>query len=194
MNTNVEQVDANTFVLGLDHVDSINHVVVFLTGQVPFTQGFGGAIYFGWPSPETGGISWQFLGYISNDKPSAIFKLAKVKPSEMVRNPFSQQLMQTMVSSQSNANAQIGILVEPLMEIGQKTPSLDVEASKVAGFTEFSQKMLESFFNYASSFAVNPGQSVMDSSATYIPIDVLQKWYTNFERRLHTNPNFWKTL
>lgn len=58
-------------------MQSINHIVVFLTGQVPFADGFGGSIYFGWPTDE-GGISWQLLGFITNDKPSAIFKIAKV--------------------------------------------------------------------------------------------------------------------
>lgn len=194
VNTNAERVDANTFVLGLEQVDSINHVVVFLTGQVPFSPEFGGAIYFGWPSPESGGICWQFLGYISNDKPSAIFKLAKVKPSEVLANPFSQQLMDTLVSSQSPTDAQIGILVEPLMEIGQKTASQDTEASKVDNFTEFAQKMLESLFNYTSSFAVSPSQTLMQPNTNYVPVDTLQSWYTNFQRRLQANPNFWKTL
>lgn len=191
----MEQVDTNTFVLSLEQAHTINHVVVFLTGQIPFSPEFGGAIYFGWPSPESGGISWQFLGFISNAKPSAIFKLAKVKPSEMLVNPFSQQLMETLVSSQSATNAQIGILVEPLSEIGQKTASQDTEASKVDNFTEFAQKMLESLFNYASSFAVSPSQgTVMQPTGSYVPIDALQSWYINFQRRLQTNPNFWKTL
>ena len=193
MNTNVEQVDSNTFVLALEQVDSINHVVVFLTGQVPFTPDFGGAIYFGWPSPESGGVSWQFLGYISNDKPSAIFKLAKVKPSEMHANPFSQPLMDTLVNMKSLTNAQIGILVEPLIEISQKTAAQDTEASKVDNFMEFAQKMVENLFNYASSFAVSPLQGTMQPTTNYVPIDTLQTWYTNFQRRLQTNPNFWKT-
>ena len=193
MNTNVEQVDGNSFVLGLEDVDSINHVVVFLTGQVPFSEGFGGSVYFGWPSAETGGIAWQVLGYISNDKPSAIFKIAKIKASEqMSSNPFSSQLMQSL--ARSSTNAQIGIIVEPLTEIAQKAVSPDTVASQVQSFTEFCQKMLENFFNYDSSFAVSPGQSVMHPSATYIPTDVLQKWYTNFERRLQANPQFWRTL
>ena len=191
VNTEVQQVDANTYVLALEHVDSINHVVVFLTGQVPFSPEFGGAIYFGWPTPESG-ISWQFLGYISNDKPSAIFKIAKVKSTEMLVNPFSQQLMATL--TQSPTNAQIGILVEPLATISQKASTLDTEASKVDNFTEFAQKMLENFFNYASSFAVSPGQGVLPPTATYVPINTLQNWYANFQRRLQANPNFWKTL
>lgn len=185
--------DGNSFVLSLEDVDSINHVVIFLTGQLPFSEGFGGSVYFGWPSAETGGVAWQLLGYISNDKPSAIFKIAKIKASEqMASNPFSTQLMQSL--ARSSTNAQIGIIVEPLAEIAQKAVSPDTVASQVQSFTEFSQKMLENFFNYASSFAVSPGQSVMHPSATYIPTDVLQKWYTNFERRLQANPQFWRTL
>lgn len=77
VNTNVQQAGVNEYFLSLEDVQSINHVVVFLTGQVPFADGFGGSIYFGWPTDE-GGISWQLLGFITNDKPSAIFKIAKV--------------------------------------------------------------------------------------------------------------------
>ena len=49
VNTNVQQAGASEFYLTLEEVESINHVVVFLTGQVPFSDGFGGSIYFGWP-------------------------------------------------------------------------------------------------------------------------------------------------
>lgn len=76
MNTNVQQAGVNQYFLTLEDAQSINHVVVFLTGQVPFSEGFGGSIYFGWPAE--GGVSWQLLGFITNDKPSAIFKITKV--------------------------------------------------------------------------------------------------------------------
>ena len=150
----------------------------------------------GWPSSEVGGggISWQYLGYISNAKPSAIFKLVKVKAADMTSNPFSQELMDTMVAQQQHTHAQVGIMVEPLSEISQKIPATNTEASTVDSFTDFSQKMLENFFNYASSFCVTPGTSPINPSATYVPMAVLQQWYTNFQRRLQANPNFWKTM
>lgn len=195
MNAEVNQVDQNTFLLGLPDADLINHVVVFLTGQVPFSEGYGGSIYIGWPTTEAGGggISWQFLGYISNEKPSAIYKLVKVKSTDMTQNPFSQELMDTMAAHQ-HTNAQVGIMVEPLTEILQKTPAKNTEASTVDNFTDFSQKMLENFFNYASSFCVTPATSPIDPSATYVPMAVLQQWYANFQRRLQANPHFWKTM
>ena len=76
MNTDVQQTGVNEFFLSLDDVQSINHVVVFLTGQVPFADGYGGSIYFGWPTENA--VSWQLLGFITNEKPSAIFKITKV--------------------------------------------------------------------------------------------------------------------
>lgn len=56
----------------------------------------------------------------------------------------------------------------------------------------FAQKMLESFMNFVLSYTVNQSNMVVDPSATYVPLSAVQNWYTNFERRLQQNPNFWK--
>lgn len=209
MNTNVQQAGPNTFLLAVDGAESVNHIVVFLTGQVPFSEGFGGSIYLGWPSANTGGemsasldcISWQLLGFISNEKPSAIFKIAKVKLHEVIANPFGETTAMDMsANSLTSTSALVGVSVEPLAEIVQKTPSADTAASTVDSFTEFSQKMLENFFNYAASFAASTTQLAMQQpmagrmSESYIPFSALQQWYTNFQRRLQSNPDFWKSL
>ena len=195
MNTAVQQADENTFLLTLDHAEAINHIVVFLTGQIPFSDGYGGSIYIGWPGPDgtIQGVSWHLLGFISNEKPSAIFKIAKVKPTVDAVNPFSQT-MGALPASMLATQALIGVSVEPLLEIAQKTPSANTEASTVDQFTEFSQKMLENLFNFATSFAVDPKQGILNPSETYIPASALQQWYQNFQRRLQANPKFWKTL
>ena len=58
-----------------------------MTGAVPFDDGFGGAIYLCWPFPEP---SWQLLGFLSNDKPSAIFRISGIRPpSEIMAVPFA---------------------------------------------------------------------------------------------------------
>ncbi len=193
VNTNVQQANDNTFVLTLDHAESINHVVVFLTGQVPFSEGFGGSIFIGWPGPDgtIDSVSWQLLGYITNDKPSAIFKIARVKPTDSPLNPFSAS-MGSLSASMLATQALVGISVEPLTEIAQKTTSANTEASTVTQFAEFSQKMLENLFNFASSFAVDPRQGGLNPTETYIPASVLQQWYGNFQRKLHADPKFWK--
>ena len=209
MNTNVQQAGPNTFLLAVDGAENVNHIVVFLTGQVPFSEGFGGSIYLGWPSANTGGevsasldcVSWQLLGFISNEKPSAIFKIAKVKPHEVIANPFGETTAMDMsANSLTSTSALVGVSVEPLAEIVQKTPSAGTAASTVDSFTEFSQKMLENFFNYAASFAASTTQLAMQQqmagglNESYIPFSALQQWYLNFQRRLQSNPDFWKSL
>ena len=85
-------------------------------------------------------------------------------------------------------NAQIGIAIEPITNIQQIVP-LNNPSNNVT----FAHKMLENFMNYVLSYTVTQHQMMPDPSATYVPLATVQTWYTNFERRLRQNPNFWKT-
>ena len=98
---NFQQVSETQFVIPVPDIDHVNHLVVFMTGQIPFPENFGGggkyhvisreyqiflfnfssliSVYFSWPS--TTGPSWIYLGKIMNTKPSAIFKINKTKGS-----------------------------------------------------------------------------------------------------------------
>ena len=192
VNTDVREAGPNQYYLTIEQVENINHVVVFLTGQVPFSDGFGGAIYFGLSSP-VGGVAWKLLGFITNEKPSSIFKITNVKPAGVSQSPFGQAMMESL-GQLSSTTALIGISVEPLSQLIQQTPSTNTQASTVDSLTEFSQKMLENFFNYASSFAVTPAQGTMSLADNYVPLGVVQQWYDNFLRKLQANPNFWKAL
>jgi hypothetical protein len=48
--------------------------------------------------------------------------------------------------------------------------------------------MLNNFVNYVTSFV----QTVPGSSVQIVPLSIVQTWYTNFQRRITENPNFWK--
>merc|ERR1719193_2255811 len=147
----------------------------------------GGAVYFAWPDPTGSPPNWQLLGYITNQKPSAIFRIGKLKGGEAtVPNSFLGH------KPFNHINALVGISVEPLTVIEGQTPAGQTEANNVSTFMEFSQKMLENLFNYASSFAVSPADMRQKPGECYVPLSSLQQWYTNFERRLQQNPNFWK--
>ena len=179
----------------LENIATVNHVVVFLTGDIPFSEGFGGAIYFGWPT-ESNDVSWQYLGYITNEKPSAIFKLGKVKPEDAVQNPFAsvQGIQGQFAGLATGSSALIGILVESHAEIAAKTSAANTAASTVASQTEFCQKMVESFYNHISSFAINQSQMTPAPDSVYfIPVNAATQWYDNFQRKLSRNPNFWKS-
>lgn len=179
--TDFQPVDETKFFITIPDADNINHIVVFLTGAIPFQDGIGGSVYFSWPNPVAP-PTWQFLGYISNQKPSAIFKITKLKTDHTAVNPFAPQPVSHV--------AQIGISVEPLLQIQSQIPVTDDNVN-VSNFMEFATKMLENFFNFASSFVTNPA-TVALSPNEFIPITVFQQWYTNFQRRLQADPNFWK--
>ncbi|XP_068593328.1 protein Hikeshi [Cebidichthys violaceus] len=184
--TEATQVAADKFVFNLLDYENVNHVVVFMLGTVPFPAGTGGAVYFSFPDPVSGtGSVWQLLGFITNDKPSAIFRISGLKAGEGGANLFG---------SSSSSVAQVGVSVEPLDQLAQQVPVSGSSSVAVAdSFLQFAQKTLDSLYNFASSFAVTQAQMTLNPSETFIPSSCVLKWYENFRRRLGQNPNFWKT-
>lgn len=139
-------------------------------------------VYFSWPD-EHARPNWQPLGVVSNQKPSAIFKLSNLKQH------FDTSCQPTNAFSQVPSiiiNAQIGISIEPLNSELQIANADTTQ--NLSSFVEFTQKMVQNLFNYVSSYAVDgPNQTPL------VPLLTIQKWYENFERKLNLNPNFWKS-
>lgn len=190
--TDFQAVSENQFVISIPEAEKVNHVVVFLTAQAPFPDTMGGGVYFS--AANIGGSSWQLLGHITNNKPSAIFKISNLtsNSTDIAVTPFCQ-FGSSIQPHMGQAIVQIGISVEPLEHLSQQTPAANTTPSKVESFLEYSQKMLENFYNFASSFAVSQAQMTPNPSETFVPTSVLQKWYMNFERKLQQNPYFWKS-
>ncbi|KAI5763653.1 PREDICTED: protein Hikeshi isoform X1 [Dipodomys ordii] len=185
--TAAQQVAEDKFVFDLPDYESINHVVVFMLGTIPFPEGMGGSVYFSYPD-SNGMPVWQLLGFVTNGKPSAIFKISGLKSGEGSQHPFG-----AMNIVRTPSVAQIGISVELLDSLAQQTPVGNAAVSSVDSFTQFTQKMLDNFYNFASSFAVSQAQMTPSPSEMFIPANVVLKWYENFQRRLAQNPLFWKT-
>ncbi|XP_063161973.1 protein Hikeshi isoform X2 [Candoia aspera] len=165
--TVAQQVAEDKFVFDLPDYESINHVVVFMLGTVPFPEGMGGSVYFCYPD-ENGVAVWQLLGFVTNEKPSAIFKISGLKSGKGSQHPFGAMTIPQMPSV-----AQIGISVELLELLAQQTPVASAAVSSVNSFTE--------------------AQMTPNPSEAFIPANVVLKWYENFQRRLTQNPFFWKT-
>ncbi|XP_043927135.1 protein Hikeshi [Protopterus annectens] len=158
-----------------------------MLGTVPFPVGMGGSVYISYPD-SSGLPVWQLLGFITNEKPSAIFKISGLTSGVGSQHPFGAMTIPQMPSV-----AQIGISVEPQEQLAQQTPVASAAPSTLDAFTQFTQKMLESFYNYATSFTVSQMQMTPNPSELFIPASVVLKWYEIFQRRLSQNPNFWKT-
>lgn len=184
--TDFQRITDVQFLINIPEADNVNHVVVFLTGTVPFPEGMAGAVYFSWPDPNAP-PNWQLLGYISNNKPSAIFKISQLKKlDEMATNGVTNVFGLNLPISHI---AQIGVSIEPEASLLQQTPATTTTAT----YYQFGQKMIQNFFNFVSSFSVTQSQMVPNPSETFVPLSTVQTWFTNFERRLQQNPNFWKS-
>ncbi|XP_029350400.1 protein Hikeshi [Echeneis naucrates] len=186
--TDAVQVASDKFVFTLPDYENVNHVVVFMLGTVPFPAGTGGAVYFSFPDPASGSPVWQLLGFITNDKPSAIFKISGLKVGEGGAHPFGPA-----ASSPSPSVAQVGVSVEALDQLAQQIPVSGAAVSSVDSFLQFTQKMLDSLFNFVSSFVVTQSQMTPNPTETFIPSGCVLRWYENFQRRMAQNPNFWKS-
>lgn len=141
------------FILQYFHIINIGFIFqVFLTGQQAFPDDMGGGVYFSWPSADgSGSCPWQYLGMICNKKPSAIFKVGKFKAQEIDESNLSARFGQQMLQSQQPV-AQVGISVEPITVLqGLQQASMESEAAMVPKFVEFTQKMVQSLFNYTTS-------------------------------------------
>uniref|UniRef100_A0A3Q2QBG9 Protein Hikeshi n=1 Tax=Fundulus heteroclitus TaxID=8078 RepID=A0A3Q2QBG9_FUNHE len=86
----------------------------------------------------------------------------------------------------------VGVSVETLDQLAQQIPVSSAAVSTVDTFMQFTQKMLDSLYNFASSFALSQAQMTPNPTETFIPSSCILKWYENFQRRMAQNPNFWK--
>eukprot|EP00124_Ichthyophonus_hoferi_P005066 Ihof_evm3s657 gene=Ihof_evmTU3s657 len=140
-------VDTNKFIFDVTSPETVSHAVVFMTGETPFPEGLGGAVYLNWNNV------WQFLGIVSNEKPSAIFHISSAKPKDeyIVSSPFGGV---SVLAAPPVGVAQIGISVEPLQELLQMTPAGKDIAT--VNFSTISQRLLNNLWNYLSSFSELP--------------------------------------
>ncbi|CAG9133681.1 hypothetical protein JYU34_010680 [Plutella xylostella] len=183
--TNFEAMSETQFLTTIPDADAINHAVVFLTGAAPLPAGTVGVVYWSWPDPAAP-PNWQVLGHISNAKPSAIFKISNLKKLHELSN--ENQFSSAFGAQKICTNAQIGIAIEPEANAVLVSNALQETNS----YATFAEKMLENLVNFVASFAVTQDQMTPTPGVSYIPLNTLQTWYQNFERRLQQNPNFWK--
>ncbi|OBZ66461.1 Protein OPI10 [Grifola frondosa] len=146
LQTNLQQVDESHAIFELPNANTINHICVFLLGTVPFPEGYGATVHFYWP-----GKGFQLLGMLSNDKPSAIFRL---------RGTFTAQSTDTHAvfsgAATSDITAILGLSIEPLprimLEVATLPSALARGGNPAADATLMAERIVKHLFNYISGF------------------------------------------
>ncbi|KAI8636312.1 hypothetical protein BD408DRAFT_397644 [Parasitella parasitica] len=183
--TNLQQVDVNKYVFELADAQAINHIVVFLLGTIPFEPGFAATVHLLWPNKD-----WQLLGGLSNEKPSAIFRL---KTKESAVN-----------NMQMSTPATLGISIEPIAVVQQELATLNQPTTSaalvkpgvnVSQVGQMAGRVLENLYNYCTSFTTQnlPVNAIPLGQLTengYLPLKTFQTWYENLSRKLASNPNY----
>jgi hypothetical protein len=138
------------------------------------------------------------LGFVSNDKPSAIFKVGGKKETATI--DIGMDMMED-----SAITAQLGLSIDMIANVENAVSSL----SEKVLYTEMaishpslsskpdslSLKILENLYNYCTSFSttsvpINSHILGKDVNSTYLPLRVFQDWYSTIIRKLSSNPNF----
>jgi len=177
LQTNLQQIDETKAAFELPAAETINHVCVFLLGTVPFPDGYGATVHFFWP-----GKGFQLLGMLSNDKPSAIFRLRGnfVSQSSSSQAAFSNPGQP--ITGTSGVTAVLGISIEPLPQILEQVSAQPSAASRPAPTpsdgVNLAEKIVKHMLNYISGFVSGSGASL--SQESMVPMSLIARWYESF--------------
>lgn len=144
-----------------------------------FQEGYGASLYYNTAKQQSTGTPWQFLGILTNQKPSAIFR---VKQS---------QTGNEMEEESSGDYGEVGISIEPLavLESLQNEKALTLAApTSPDSAKSVVQRLAENALNFLGSFA-KPAQA-FGSIEPVVPLRSLQDWYNNMMRKVQADPQF----
>jgi len=189
MQTNLQKVDETHALFEIPAAEKVNHVCVFLLGTVPFPEGYGATVHFFWP-----GKGSQVLGMLSNEKPSAIFRLRSTFSSSS--NPVSGMSTPSAFTSAASittgeVTAILGFAVEPLEAVAAQMaalPSATINSVLSAGSAmtkqvdpgALAERIARHLLNYVSGFVPSRGMG----PESMVPMGIIAKWYESFMVKL----------
>jgi len=184
--TQFQQVSPTKIVFPLDNATQVNTLAIFMTGSQPLPAGAGAIVYLGWPPFE----SWQYLGYLTNDMPSAFFKVSQADAAgaqSAAGGHFGPQ------APGQNIVAQIGLEVAELAAIEHQFGRREARKERqVADFVMFSQSLMEGLFNFVGSFTFEIRNDATGQPEKIVPMRIFERWYSSFLGKLKSNPDFWR--
>ncbi|KAI9772522.1 MAG: hypothetical protein M1840_000727 [Geoglossum simile] len=194
--TNLTTYSATQFAFTIPTQPTFHHIVIFVLPDSVLPPDTAAAVYIQLPN-ESG---FSLLGAVSNDKPSAIFR---------INNPVAATLSQdedamvdepapTPTSPTGTGDIILGISIEPAVGVSQQlallkgariqspvepAPSL-VLATRSPSTKLLAQRIIRNAFNFLASFTGGSGGNEM------IPLRSFQDWWVKFEKKIELDPGF----
>ncbi|CAH8594920.1 unnamed protein product [Heterobilharzia americana] len=163
--TNFTRVSDTQFLLDLLPLNDVNHIVVFLTGELPFPPNMGG-------------------GGLQHSGESNCRKLTQNTQQSSI-HPFGDNA--SLQFSNGIISAQIGISVDLLSNLPQQIEETTPESINTDRMTQFTRFAAESLFNYVTSFAHDNL-----TSDPVVPISAIKRWFDTMLQKLSIDASFWR--
>jgi len=191
-------VDPQKYLVQIPDANSVNHLVVFLTSPLPAHLAC--SIHLEWPDKP-----WVLLGMISNEKPSAIFKIGRKleqSTTEMLVEEMLVAKLGISIDSLENVLLAMSSIQSPQLPLHNSDMSISnalvTTHPKTHDAPVLASKILENFYNYCTSFATTtPNGTILfgkDMNTSFIPIKAFQDWFANTQRKLQMNPHYFEQL
>lgn len=188
LQTNLQRVDETHALFEIPAAEKVNHICVFLLGTVPFPVGYGCTVHFFWPEKGS-----QILGMLSNEKPSAIFRLRSTfsTPASGMNTPAA--FTSATPSTTGEVTAVLGFAIEPIEAVAAQVAALPANTmnatldaatsmsrsvNRSGDPTSLAEKIAGNLFNFISSFT--PGLS----AESVVPMSLIARWYEVFVSKL----------
>lgn len=122
---------------------------------------------------------------LSNEKPSAIFRLRGTYSSSSVSGALTSAA-EAMQTDTEDTAAMLGLSIEPLSHLQPQLmtspPTTRSSINPVAEATSMAEKIVKNLFNYISGF-VGSGTPGVNAQTT-VPMNLIAQWYQNFNRKV----------
>ncbi|EGN92165.1 hypothetical protein SERLA73DRAFT_191499 [Serpula lacrymans var. lacrymans S7.3] len=185
LQTNLQQIDETHALFELPAASTINHICVFLLGTMSFPDGYGATVHFFWP-----GKGFQLLGMLSNEKPSAIFRLRGTFSSSSTaasHNAFTSSTMNMAPNASNDVTAILGLSIEPLTQIQPQISSLSSSVTNTIPDLSrnpslLAERIVKHLFNFISGFV--PGGGIATTPDSVVPMAVIVRWYESFTTKV----------
>ncbi|KAI9216142.1 hypothetical protein BC828DRAFT_371355 [Blastocladiella britannica] len=151
-------VDAGKWALEIPQSELVNHMTVFTFN--PFPAGYAATVHVMLPASQLG---WQMLGVLTNEKPSAIFRLAGLRTLEAVAAVEAAAMGGVDVPP-----AVLGISIEPIETVMQQYEALPSSRKSALTLLHHSS---------ASNIASAPLTTAAGATAQSLATRVLQHLY-----------------